>query len=456
MSFFERPERSAGLLLFWVAAASVIIAATTPKLLFAESVPLYLGELLIPFGPVLVALIWPAAFRSIKVTRVEALIVVYYAFVALGAAFTGAVWGMTSTSGLLLLAKRLIYHLIVFLLVANGLRLLGALGERELNRFLSSILYLGLIPLTFSFVELAVFASAGLAVPMINLAGLSDSYGPSLFVVGFTGRALGPDGLYLVGSSSINYGILNSALATIAIVRFEATRQRVWLVLSFVYACGVLLSFSSTALLVLVLSLLVGFVLQRNAPLRLFLVAVAMVLLAVGAAFVPLERAKLFAIGDAVETFQAVLFGGEHSYNVDARVETFDKALSTFAATPYVAFTGVGLGEFSAKAMRTDDPLVESFMLDALLNAGFIGFLALALSFLLLARYVSVVRRNSEGPSRIIAESLVRLAPGLVIANTLSGNSVQSEFVGGLLFLMLAACAWKASYANSARAEGRT
>jgi O-antigen ligase len=217
-----------------------------------------------------------------------------------------------------------------------------------------------------------------------------------------------------------------------------------------------LLSFSSTALLVLVLSLLVGFILRGNAPLRLFLVAVAMVLLAVGAAFVPLERAKLFAVGDAVETFQAVLFGGEHSYNVDTRVETFDKALSTFAATPYVAFTGVGLGEFSAKAMRTDDPLVESFMLDALLNAGVIGFLALALSFLLLARYVSVVRRNAEGPSKIIAESLVRLAPGLVIANTLSGNSVQSEFVGGLLFVMLAACAWRASWPRSASAEGRT
>lgn len=432
-------RRVVGGYLFWTAGAAVIIAATTPKILI-YTVPVYAGLIIVPLALTLLLLWRPICLWWISISSAAMLVLLFYVFVLLGSVITATNTADYSATSFLLLAKRLFYHFVILVLAENGFRLLAERGSRHVDLFLRILLSLGLVPLVFSIFELVAFAVYGFVVPMHDLANLpSSSYAPTLFAVGFTGRAIGLGGLYLVGSSSIDYGILNAGLSLAALLYYGRTRRSRWFWCASLYAVGVVLSLSSTALIVLLLGLLTHFVLKGARPLRIIVVALCTIVLVVVATRLPLNRTRLFAIGDLVGTFQGVLYGTQQASNVDLRVQTFKRAFAGIDQHPRVIATGAGIDEYTARVMGADNPLIESFVIQSLINAGAIGFLALVLSFVLLG---GAVRRatNVAGSIHLVADLVVRLTPGLVFSNMVSGNSVQSEFAGGLLFLLLGAC----------------
>jgi hypothetical protein len=431
-------KEALGRTLCWVAATSVLIAAVTPKIMIGQT-PIYASEPLLALAPILIFLRQPQALREIEFSSATGLVVVFYIFVLLGSIITATITAEYSVSSFLLLIKRVLYHLVLLVFAENGARLLGLRLDAEVDRFFRRLLVFALIPLFFSMAELSIFAALGVSVPTTNVSDFADSYSPTLFAVGFTGRAIGPDGLYLVGSSSINYGILNGALSVIALLYREKTGQWRWLLCALLYAAGAVLTMSSTALIVLAAGWITVFVRRGNYVLRGLTILLGGTLFVIIAANLPIDRDRYFAIGDLISTFQGVLYGTDDASNVDLRVETFRRAFAGIDRYPHVIWTGAGISDYVARVMNANDPLIESFAIDALLNAGVLGFSALVLSFALLGK--AVARAIHAGGAVTIAATFAAcFAPGLLFSNTISGNSVQSEFVGGLLFFALGIC----------------
>jgi hypothetical protein len=436
-----RQAVAVGSALFWLAATSVLLAATTPKILIGE-IPVYASEILLAVGPIFLLFRWPDLLPNVRILPSAAFVFLFYVFVLLGSTITATISGDYSAISFMLLVKRFLYHFVLLVVAQNGVMMMGREhATQQLDLFFKALLFAGLVPLLFSVGELLAFGLYGWMVPMTNLTDYSlDSYSPTLFAVGFTGRAIGPEGFYLVGSSSINYGILNGALSALSLLYFQRTRRGYWLVLMLIYGLGVALTLSSTAFIVYALALVTAFVLAGNVPLRALLLIVGGVLFVVTVPLLPIDRDRFYALGDMIQTLQALLAGGgADASNVSLRIETFERALGGVARYPHIILTGAGLDDFTAYVMNADDPLIESFFLDALVNAGAIGFGALVLSFFALGQPVLAASRMSGGVG-MAGRLVILMTPGLLFSNTISGNSVQSEFVGGLLFLTLSAC----------------
>jgi len=432
-------KESVGRFLFGAAAISVLLAACTPKILIGQT-PVYASEIVLLLAPVLLLTIQPKSLVFVQIPGAIKLIYIFYLFILLGCLVTATINSQYSWSSFLLLGKRVLYHVVLMLLAFNGVRLLGERRDLSIDRFLRVLVILGLVPLLFSIGELIAFATLGFSIAMENLTDFSQSsYSPTLFAVGFTGRAIGLGGFYLVGSSSINYGILNAGLSFLAFNYYIKSRRIGWLMCVILYSLGVVLTMSSTALVVLLLGFSVYFVLKGNRPLRAVLLPLSGIMFVMLIANLPVDQDGLFAFGDFVKTLQGVIFGTEGAAHVNVRLQTIERALTSIGQHPYVIWTGAGIGDYIATTMNARDPLIESFAIDALLNAGALGFAALVVSFVLLG--LGVRRALSAGGAiGIAATATVMYAPGLLFANTISGNSIQSEFVGGLLFMLLAIC----------------
>jgi hypothetical protein len=425
-----------GTMLFWYGAVSVFFTVGSPKILIGK-MPLYFSDFLLAFAVPLMVIVARTRYIRINFPLSIILAFLFYIFIFLGCTVSAYLFAEIEVTGLLLLIKRILYHPVLWLLIYCGCINLGDRMDRTAQRFTAILICVAIPPMLVSFIELYVFAELGLATPMKMLASLSDSYSPTLFAVGFTGRAVGPEGIYLVGSSSINYGILNGIISLSALCLYEKSFQIRWLIAAVLFATGVLVSNSSTAMIFLLSVITMWYVVGRKFVLKSVCVLLVAIVCSLLFATLPIDTKNLYAAGDLIQTFQDLLSGGgERSRNVDLRLLTYQKAILGMENYPHVLLVGSGIGPYAAMIMNDADPLIESFILEAFLISGIFGFLCLMFSFILIATRLRVlfVCAYDKG---IAAKIVVCVFPGLIFANVFSGNSLQSEFVGSVFFTFL-------------------
>jgi hypothetical protein len=107
---------------------------------------------------------------------------------------------------------------------------------------------------------------------------------------------------------------------------------------------------------------------------------------------------------------------------------------------PFSLFLGTGFGEMYTYALL-DTPHLESLILTTLFQSGVFTLLCLVAHFYFLwstARYGSV--RAHSPFRRSIFYGYKLYIPGLLLANLVGGNSLQTDFIAPVFYFLLGAC----------------
>lgn len=171
----------------------------------------------------------------------------------------------------------------------------------------------------------------------------------------------------------------------------------------------------------------------------LLLVALVIVSLIVLSLFLDLNEFFLSfgSIGKLVET--SVVLDG----SAQIRVQYVLRAFSYIAEHPFILFFGTGYGEgFTYSLIGT--PHLESLFFTTLFQSGIFAVLVLFLHFYYLFVSVNVRSSPAESESLKIVNAILfgvwLYIPGLVFANVVGGNSLQTDFIAPLFYFLIAAC----------------
>ena len=297
----------------------------------------------------------------------------------------------------------------------------------KFSKIISLFIFFGLVPLVFSLIEIVLFILYGWKINQVYLVDYDiSSYDTSFLPVGFTGRATNLKDLFIVGSSSINYGIFNCLMGSISMIFWARNRGRVFLVSAFLYFLTAVLSRSSSVLLVMIMTTIYLSWTLRNA--RVFFVLTSIGIL------ITFWDVDFYILKDFLSTLKSV--SGENSGMYDSwelRVATFNRALGAFTYNPMLWIWGSGYGGAMASAMKSNDPLVESFVFETILGIGVISFTALLVLILGVnfnqRKVKELVHSDIQGMFRFIF-------PVLFVLNLVSGNIYGNEYLGFLIFFI--------------------
>ena len=300
-------------------------------------------------------------------------------------------------------------------------------SEDEFIRVLKSFVIIGLIPLCFSLMEILLFLFFDFKLSQVNLVGYDlNSYNTSLLPVGFTGRATDFKDLFLIGSSSINYGILNCLLGTLSFIYYVKCRNQRYRVFSIMYFIVAMMSRSSSVFIILFTTMFFMFWRYRKFRMTLFF-SIPLFLLMVG-------LDNFYILLDVLSTVNSVMGASNGDFDSwDLRVVTFNRAFEALAHNPSLLIWGSGYGSSMAMALRSSDPLVESFVLETLLGVGIFSFVAI----LVLIIGVNLRVRTPRNVLLLDVQNVFQfLFPFMFILNLLSGNIFGNEYLGFLFFFI--------------------
>lgn len=326
---------------------------------------------------------------------------------------------------ILLFIKRFIY-------IFSGFLISGYFKKYYVDidfiRILSAFLLIGIVPLCFSFFEILSFLVYGFKFDQINLVNYDlNSYNTSMVPVGFTGRAVDVNNLYLIGSSSINYGILNSVLASLSFMFYAHQKRFFYLLLFLMYLFGAVLSRSSSVFVVLFFSLVYFFF--NYLKFRIYSVFILPIF------FVGLGISNLDIVLDAIQTLNSILGNSNGDFDSwELRLITFKMTFAAFISEPILLIFGSGYGMSMARALSKDDSLIESFFFETMLGMGLIPSFAL---FSLIICAQMNLKQYRFGILRSLKNYMLFLLPIFIILNLISGNIYGNEYLGFLLFFLI-------------------
>jgi O-antigen ligase len=293
-------------------------------------------------------------------------------------------------------------------------------------------LWVSLIPAIFSLVELFLFFNYSYSIPQLYLVDYNtNSYNTGVTPVGFAGRAIDFNGLYVVGSSSINFGIFMSFLFGISLIAFSKYLKFHYFLLSLVFLFTALLSRSSSVLFSLFVTILFLVYLLRHK--YKILIPFALILFFIYFTY----KDDLYIFDDILSTLSSLMGNEQGDFDSwQLRLITFKSAIHSILNNFVYLLLGTGYGKQMAFALNSKDPLIESFFLESLLGLGLFGFLTFLFSFIFML--IQIIKRLSS--NKMLLEFRLHILIFSIILiplNAFSGNIFSNEYFATIYFLEL-------------------
>jgi hypothetical protein len=270
----------------------------------------------------------------------------------------------------------------------------------------------------------------------VSIGEMIWGYSAEYRLIGFTGKTFGASGLTMVGTTSVQMGVFLSFLFLLAFSLYFHIKKIGYLALSVALFGFLLLTYSRSGLVVAgvgALYFLVDKYKSKQAITIIFFTTILCVFVAVFTGFFD----QMASFGSLGKLFSNDDFKDASSQQ---RIIYVLRGWDYIVDNPFSLFLGTGFGEMYTYALL-DTPHLESLILTTLFQSGVFTLLCLVAHFYFLwstARYGSV--RAHSPFRRSIFYGYKLYIPGLLLANLVGGNSLQTDFIAPVFYFLLGAC----------------
>jgi O-antigen ligase len=282
----------------------------------------------------------------------------------------------------------------------------------------------------------------------VSLEFLSGGYSSDYRLIGFTGKVFKSGELIEIGHTSVAMGVYIAILCLINFALYLYLRKRGYLAVAVFLFIGEMFTYSRAGFLVIIIGLSYFFVsklLKKGVVKFLFIFVFVILIISI---FTNLWN-YLSAFGIVGKLVQS----GVRSLR---REEIWTIGLNYIWENPLTLLYGIGYGNlFSILGFGT----TESLFFDTLLQAGIPALFLILAFFYYLWKY----SRNLSGPFgqgnyfKAVLYGYSLAIPGLFVACSIGGNSIQTDFIAPVFYLVLGICLVRIRIErNQARAADET
>lgn len=271
----------------------------------------------------------------------------------------------------------------------------------------------------------------------VNIA--MGQYSPEYRMIGLVGKALTPQGLVHIGTASVQIGVYMAILLLISLSLYFRIKEQRYLVMSFIFFFGLLLSYSRSGFMVMAIGIayLLGLKFLNKRVFNLTLVLTVSVFLL-----------SLFTnFWRFVSSWGIIGKLSQRGFESVGRTIYWQRGWDYILTRPQDLFLGTGFG--SVESVIKIGTL-ESFFFDTLFESGMFGLLFLLISFYYLWNYSKEYSKpyQSDDYCKAVLFGYQLAIPGWFFANTVGGNSFQSDFMAPVLFLIFGICLSQTGHFN--------
>jgi hypothetical protein len=265
----------------------------------------------------------------------------------------------------------------------------------------------------------------------IDLSILINEYSPEYRLVGFVGYALTPHGLQYIGTGSVQMGVYIAFLFLIFLSLYLRIKKSRYLIMSFVLFAGLLLTYSRSGFMVMVIGIiyLISLRFLNKRVFKFTVVLTTTILLLI----------LLTNFWGFISSWGIMAKLSERGFEDITRLRFWELGLNYILNNPAHLFFGTGYGSvYSVFGFGT----LESLLFDTLVETGVFGLLFFLLTFYHIWKYSKKYSFPFQSNSyfKAILYGCYIALPGWLFANTVGGNSFQSDFMAPTLFLTLGIC----------------
>ena len=302
-----------------------------------------------------------------------------------------------------------------------------------LKESVSERIFIRVIHSQFIFVLLAgLYVVINMIFNPISLSDMLWGYSPEYRLIGFTGKAIGINGLMDNGNTSVQMGVYTGFLFLIAVslhIHLKQTRYLLW---SLVIFFGTLLTYSRSGLLVIFLGTL--YLLIDKAKNK------RVILLFFGTIMILIVLEIFFDLSAFLTSFGSLgkldISSGIQDSSAQTRLRYLMMAMNYVSEHPAILFFGTGYGE-SYTYQLIGTPHLESLIFTTLFQSGIFALLLLTAHFYYVWKYANKYSRGHDGNVyRAVLYASKIYIPGLLVANLVGGNSLQTDFMAPFFYFI--------------------
>jgi hypothetical protein len=316
---------------------------------------------------------------------------------------------------------------------------------RYLNGAISERLFLRIIYSQFLFIFItSIYVVFNMIQNPISLGDMIWGYSAQYRLIGLTGQSFGMDGLTHIGNTSVQMGVYTGLLFLICLSLYINFNKSIYIIFLMIIFLGSLLTYSRSGLVVIALGLMY-FIFDnlRNRKVIQLLIVVLVAFFSLSI-FIDLSGfiTSFGSFGKLVET------SGYEDGSAQQRVAYVMSALDYMSAHPYAIFFGTGYGDsFTMSLIGT--PHLESLILTTIFQSGIFALFILISHFYYLWRYSNhYSKKINKNIYRAVLYGYKLYIPGLVLANLVGGNSLQTDFIAPFFYLVLGICLYRLRDSN--------
>jgi hypothetical protein len=258
-------------------------------------------------------------------------------------------------------------------------------------------------------------------------------YSQKYRLIGYTGYALGLEGLRMVGTTSVPVGVFIALLCLIYLALYINLRSQKYLYMAAILLVGELLTQSRSGLLVLFIGVL--YLCVDNYRNINVLKVVSLLMSALILAFFSSGVYDLLStFGTIGKVFDTLDFQDGSS---QTRLVYLRSAVNYFADNPIAIIIGTGYGgEFSEALLGTS--FLESLIFNVFFQSGIAAFFVVNSIFFFMWYYAkNYSNRRYHDVYSSILYGIKLFIPGFFLANAVGGNSLQTDFIVPFLFFAI-------------------
>jgi hypothetical protein len=273
----------------------------------------------------------------------------------------------------------------------------------------------------------------------INLEEMSFGYSTTHRLIGFTGHAIDFNHIYKVGHTSVQMGVYTGFLFLLCLSLYVHLKRFHYLVWALIMFFGSMLTYSRSGLLVIVLGvlyLIFEMIMNRRVIAILFTAITSLVVLSLFYDLLGILT-SFGSLGKVVES------GGYKDGSSQDRIMFWLLAINYMYQNPFILLFGTGYGEIYTTNLLGISTL-ESLILETLFQSGVFVLAVLLVHFYYLWRHSNTFSKNVRGNKyRAILYGCKLYIPGLLTANLVGGNSLQTDFIAPFYYFTMGVCFYR-------------
>ena len=273
----------------------------------------------------------------------------------------------------------------------------------------------------------------------ISMGDIIWGYSQEYRLIGFSGYGFGIDGLRAIGNTSVQTGIFVALLFLLYLSLYINLNKKRYLFFMVISLIGELLTQSRSGLVIVLVGIMYIVIDKyKNGNLLKLLFFTFIFLTSIIIYFDLWEFISTFGtIGKIVSS------DGYQDGSTQLRLKFMFDAFEYIANNPLAIFFGTGYGEGYTFAL-IGTPFLENLIFTVLFQSGIIAFLIVISIFYFMWHYSDKLsNKKHHNIYSAILYGIKLFIPGFFIANSVGGNSLQTDFIVPFFFFIIGTTIYK-------------